>query len=113
MFSQEGYQEAAEHFRSEANVEPEENSSMLHERMKVREAIQSGEIENAVQLIDSHFPGVLTSNDELRFQLQVTLRQNQLFALILSVFWMFCVVKVIFVFHFYLYLLSAIFIIVV
>jgi len=39
--------------------------------MQVREAIQSGKIEDAVQLINSHFPGLLMSNDELRFQLQV------------------------------------------
>jgi len=68
----EGYQDAAEHFQNEANIEPgvTPNTSMLHERMKVREAIQSGHIENAVQLIDSHFPGLLLAQNELRFQLQ-------------------------------------------
>ena len=66
----EGYQEAAAHFENEANIEPTENMCNLHERMQVREAIQNGEIENAVQLMDSHFPGLLLSNDELRFQLQ-------------------------------------------
>ena len=68
----EGYQEAAEHFENEANIEPSENTSMLHERMKVREAVQSGHIESAVQLLNSHFPGLLLSNDELRFQLQAS-----------------------------------------
>ena len=70
MCLSEGHQEAAEHFQLEANVEPTEDTSTLHERMKVREAIQDGRIETAVQLIDSHFPGLLLSNDELRFQLQ-------------------------------------------
>ena len=67
----EGYQEAAEHFQNEASVEPGEDVSTLQERMQVREAVQNGHIENAVQLIDSHFPGLLLSNNELRFQLQV------------------------------------------
>ena len=70
MRSAEGYQEAAEHFQSEADVEPGDSASTLLERMEVREAIHSGKIENAVQLINSHFPGLLLSNDELRFQLQ-------------------------------------------
>ena len=66
----EGYQEAAEHFQSEANVEPGGSVSTLQERMEIREAVQSGKIDNAIQLINSHFPGLLMSNDQLRFQLQ-------------------------------------------
>lgn len=68
----EGYQEAAEHFQNEANIEPDENASTLQERMQIREAVQSGKIENAFQLINSHFPGLLMSNDELHFQLQAS-----------------------------------------
>jgi len=75
----EGYQEAAEHFQMEANVEPAEDTSTLEERMKVREAIESGHIERAVELIDSHFPGLLLSNNELRFQLQVNIGQHSFF----------------------------------
>ena len=70
LICSEGYQEAAEHFEHEANIDPGENTSMLSERMKVREAIQNGHIETAVQLIDSHFPGLLLANNELRFHLQ-------------------------------------------
>jgi len=66
----EGYQEAAEHFQNEANVEPGEDTSTLEDRMKVREAIQNGDIENGVELINRHFPGLLLSNSELQFQLQ-------------------------------------------
>jgi len=66
----EGYQEAAEHFQCEANVEPVDDTSTLQERMNVREALQNGHIESAVQMINSHFPSLLLSNDELRFQLQ-------------------------------------------
>ena len=76
MSATEGYHEAAEHFQSEANVEPGATASTLQERMQVREAVQSGEIENAVQLINSHFPGVLLSNDELRFQLQARMHRD-------------------------------------
>jgi len=80
----EGYQEAAEHFQNEASVEPGEDVSTLQERMQVREAVQNGHIENAVQLIDSHFPGLLLSNNELRFQLQVC---SWLIIAVKSVFW--------------------------
>ena len=73
----EGYQEAAELFQSEASVEPGETASTLQERMEIREAIRSGKIENAVQMINSNFPGLLMSNDELRFQLQARIQTVQ------------------------------------
>jgi len=76
----EGYLEAAELFRFEANVEPTDDMSTLEERMKVREAVQSGDIENAVQLINSFFPGLLLANDELRFQLQVLIFWSLLYS---------------------------------
>jgi len=66
----EGYQEAAERFQDEADIEPGDDMTTLAERTEIREAIHNGEIENAVMLIDAHFPGMLMSNDELRFQLQ-------------------------------------------
>jgi len=60
-----------ERFQDEADIEPGDDMTTLPERTEIREAIHNGEIENAVTLIDAHFPGMLMSNDELRFQLQV------------------------------------------
>ncbi|XP_065072309.1 glucose-induced degradation protein 8 homolog [Rhopilema esculentum] len=74
----EGFKEAAEKFRGEASTEPHSAFDSLDERLKIREAVQSGNIEEAVTLTNFLNPEILDSRSHLYFHLQ----QQQLIELI-------------------------------
>ena len=66
----EGFKEAAEKFRSEAGVEPKLPLNSLDDRIRVREAVQTGKIDEAIELTNSLNPEILDSKGHLFFHLQ-------------------------------------------
>lgn len=76
----EGFKEAAEKFRMESGIEPSVDLDSLDERIKIREMILKGQIQEAISLINSLHPELLDTNRYLYFHLQV----NMLFFIINS-----------------------------
>ena len=74
----EGFKEAAEKFRVEATTEPHSAFNSLDERLKIREAVQSGNVQEAMTLTNNLNPEILDSRPQLYFHLQ----QQQLIELI-------------------------------
>ena len=74
----EGFKEAAEKFRTEAGVDPHQPLDALDERIMIREAVQTGNIQEAISLTNSLNPDILDSRPHLYFHLQ----QQQLIELI-------------------------------
>lgn len=68
---QEGFKEAAEKFRMESGIEPSVDLDSLDERIKIREMILKGQIQEAIALINSLHPELLDTNRYLYFHLQV------------------------------------------
>lgn len=57
----EGYPEAAQRFALEANIEPELDVDSIQERVEIREAIASGDIQSAIEKINELNPQVSPS----------------------------------------------------
>lgn len=68
----EGFKEAAEKFRIESGVQPSVDLDTLDERIKIREAIQEGRIQEAISLVNDIHPELLDNNRYLYFHLQVS-----------------------------------------
>ncbi|KPP57426.1 glucose-induced degradation protein 8-like [Scleropages formosus] len=66
----EGFKEAAEKFRLESGIEPSVDLDSLDERIKIREMILKGQIQEAIALINSLHPELLDTNRYLYFHLQ-------------------------------------------
>lgn len=79
---QEGFKEAAEKFRMESGIEPSVDLDSLDERIKIREMILKGQIQEAIALINSLHPELLDTNRYLYFHLQVQSlkRRNKAFS---------------------------------
>lgn len=69
--SAEGFKEAAEKFRMESGIEPSVDLETLDERIKIREMILKGQIQEAIALVNSLHPELLDTNRYLYFHLQV------------------------------------------
>lgn len=69
----EGFKEAAEKFRMESGIEPSVDLDSLDERIKIREMILKGQIQEAIALINGLHPELLDTNRYLYFHLQVHL----------------------------------------
>lgn len=70
---QEGYKDAAAKFAEEAGLSGDDfkaGQDCLEQRSEITSAIHIGEIDKAVDLIEKSYPGLLTSNSHLIFQLQ-------------------------------------------
>lgn len=67
----EGFKEAAEKFRMESGIEPSVDLDSLDERIKIREMVLKGQIQEAIALINSLHPELLDTNRYLYFHLQV------------------------------------------
>nr|XP_033819520.1 glucose-induced degradation protein 8 homolog isoform X2 [Geotrypetes seraphini] len=67
----EGFKEAAEKFRMESGIEPSVDLETLDERIKIREMILKGQIQEAIALINSLHPELLDTNRYLYFHLQM------------------------------------------
>lgn len=77
----EGFKEAAECFKTEANINSEkvfeinysETDEQIDQRIAVRSAIENGNIELAIRLINDYYPELIDNNRHLYFKLQVCL----------------------------------------
>lgn len=66
----EGYKEAAEKFKVEACADTHPAHNSLEDRLKIREAVQTGNIEEAIALTNTFNPEILDSKPFLYFHLQ-------------------------------------------
>lgn len=66
----EGFKEAAEKFQQESGVEPTVELSSLDDRIRIRDAIQNGRIQEATDLINQLHPELLDNDRYLYFHLQ-------------------------------------------
>ncbi|KAJ1656398.1 hypothetical protein IWQ61_004022 [Dispira simplex] len=76
----EGYKDAAEKFSQECGLQPGEDLETTQERMRIRFAVQAGNIEEAIERVNDLNPEILDSNPQLYFHLQ----QQRLIELIRS-----------------------------
>ncbi|XP_064935628.1 protein GID8 homolog isoform X1 [Musa acuminata AAA Group] len=76
----EGYVEAAEKFRVESGTEPDIDLATITDRMAVKKALQSGNVEDAIEKVNDLNPTILDTNPQLYFHLQ----QQRLIELIRS-----------------------------
>ncbi len=53
-----GYPNAAAKFSSEANLQPQQPTSAIQQRLRIQKFIHRGEIENALQELNQVFPSV-------------------------------------------------------
>ncbi|GJQ15507.1 hypothetical protein GpartN1_g7298.t1 [Galdieria partita] len=67
----EGYKDAAEKFSEETGLDPGVDLKSIAERMAIRTAVQRGEIDKAVELVNDVNPLILDSNPSLFFHLQL------------------------------------------
>lgn len=67
---QEGFKDAAEKFRLESGLDPRVPLEMLDNRIKIRESVQSGQIDSAIDLTNNLNPDILDSKSHLFFHLQ-------------------------------------------
>lgn len=55
----EGYKDAAEQFSLESGLEPTVDLQSIQERMDIRHAVQSGDIDTAIDLVNELNPEVI------------------------------------------------------
>lgn len=71
----EGFKESADRFRAESGVEmssiPGASNAEFDKRIEIRSAIEEGRIEEAIGLVNKHYPELLDENRALYFKLQV------------------------------------------
>lgn len=66
----EGYKDAAERFAVESGLPPTVDLANIEERMNIRNAVQSGDIEEAIERVNDLDPDILDTNPKLFFHLQ-------------------------------------------
>eukprot|EP00850_Spirogloea_muscicola_P024876 SM001679S02932 [mRNA] locus=s1679:28:1329:+ [translate_table: standard] len=66
----EGYLDAAERFRDEAGVQPDIELGTITDRTAVRQAIQAGNVQDAIEKVNDLNPEILDTNPQLFFHLQ-------------------------------------------
>lgn len=66
----EGFKEAAEKFQQESGVGPTVELNSLDDRIRIREAIQNGRIQEATDLVNQLHPELLDNDRYLYFHLQ-------------------------------------------
>lgn len=66
----EGFKEAAEKFQQESGVSPSMELDSLDDRIRIRDAIQSGRIQEATALVNQLHPELLDNDRYLYFHLQ-------------------------------------------
>lgn len=74
----EGFKDAVLAFQAETGLEPGVNMASMDDQIKIREAIEAGRIQDAVELVNDVDPEILDTNPTLYFHLQ----QQQLLELI-------------------------------
>ena len=66
----EGFKSAAEKFAQEANLDPSVELESITDRMNIRNAVQDGDIDQAVERVNDLDPEILDTNPRLYFHLQ-------------------------------------------
>jgi len=66
----EGYKSAAEEFSKEADIAPPVDFDSIECRMNIREAVQRGDVEEAIERVNDLNPEILDTNPALYFHLQ-------------------------------------------
>jgi hypothetical protein len=74
----EGFKDAVGVFQEESGIDPGVNMSMLDDQIRIRDAVEAGSIQEAVELVNDVDPEILDTNSTLFFHLQ----QQQLLELI-------------------------------
>uniref|UniRef100_A0A093XPZ9 Protein FYV10 n=2 Tax=Talaromyces marneffei PM1 TaxID=1077442 RepID=A0A093XPZ9_TALMA len=64
-----GYPAAAKRFAVEANIQPKADIESIQERVEIRGAIHSGDIQTAIEKINELSPQILDENPSLHFSL--------------------------------------------
>jgi len=64
-----GYPSAAQKFAVEANIQPKADVVSIQERVEIRDAIHSGDIQSAIEKVNELNPQILDSNPSLHFAL--------------------------------------------
>ncbi|PGH02955.1 hypothetical protein AJ79_07492 [Helicocarpus griseus UAMH5409] len=64
-----GYPSAAQKFAVEANIQPKPDVESIQERVDIRNAIHSGNIQSAIEKLNELNPQILDSNPSLHFSL--------------------------------------------
>ncbi|KAI9295787.1 hypothetical protein K502DRAFT_324126 [Neoconidiobolus thromboides FSU 785] len=67
----EGYRDAAESFSQEASIASELDFGSIDERMRIRNAIQAGNVDEAIERTNDINPEILDTNPDLFFHLQL------------------------------------------
>lgn len=68
----EGFKDAAEIFAGESGISLNNiDLKLVDERLKIRESIENGKIEDAINLINQKAPELLDQNRQLSFHLKV------------------------------------------
>lgn len=70
-FILEGYKDAADRFEIETGIVNSTHSETVNERIRIRDAVESGRIKEAIQMINSLYPEIIDNNRQLAFHLQV------------------------------------------
>lgn len=74
----EGFKDAVLSFSEETGIDPEVNMNSMDDQIKIRDAIEGGRIQDAVEMVNNVDPEILDTNQTLYFHLQ----QQQLLELI-------------------------------
>jgi hypothetical protein len=76
--SSEGFKEAAEKFQEESGLSTEVDLKTMDNRIRIRDSIQSGNIQEATTLVHQLHPELLDDDRYLFFHLQVHLMHKKL-----------------------------------
>lgn len=71
MTISEGFKEAAEKFQQESGVIPAVDLNTLDDRIRIRDAVQNGRVQEAMTLVNQLHPELLDNDRYLYFHLQV------------------------------------------
>jgi len=74
----EGYKDAVVSFREETGIDPQVNVNSMEDQTNIREAVEAGRIQDAMEMVNNVDPEILDTNQTLYFHLQ----QQQLLELI-------------------------------
>ncbi|EAL67781.2 UPF0559 protein [Dictyostelium discoideum AX4] len=66
----EGYQEAAAKFQEESSTQTTVDLASIADRMAIRSAIQCGDVEKGIEIVNDLNPEILDTNPQLYFHLQ-------------------------------------------
>lgn len=74
----EGFKDSVQAFQTETGIDPGVNMAIIDDQIQIREAIEAGNIQTAMELVNDVDPEILDTNSKLYFHLQ----QQQLLELI-------------------------------